>query len=113
VTNGGSILAGIDGRSATARRYADLIRAIVVDQGGAGQLSEARSSLIRRFAGASVLCEVIEANIASGKKIDITEYATLVSTAVRVAQRIGIDRRAKNILPALADYIEGKAESVE
>ena len=43
----------------------------------------------------------------------LRSYATLISHAVRVAQRIGIDRRAKTIVPDLHDYIEGKAEPVK
>jgi hypothetical protein len=37
----------------------------------------------------------------------------LTSTLVRIAQRIGIDRRAKHIVPDLRDYIEGRATGEE
>jgi hypothetical protein len=30
----------------------------------------------------------------------------LCSTLVRIAQRIGIDRRSKNITPSVRDYLE-------
>ena len=106
VTNGADILPGVDGRSLIARRYRDIIAAITIDQNGAGGLSEARQQLIRRFAAASVLAEEMEARLANGEQIDISEHATLSSTLVRLASRIGIDRIARNITPTVSDYIE-------
>jgi hypothetical protein len=58
------LLPDVDGRSAIARRYRDIVSAILVDQGGADQCSEARKQLIRRFAAASVLAEQMEAALA-------------------------------------------------
>jgi len=51
------------------------------------------------------LAEQLESRLARGEEIDIQEHSLLVSTMVRVAQRIGIDRRAKNITPSLAEYL--------
>jgi hypothetical protein len=103
------LLAGIDGRSATARRYKEILTTIIADQGGADRLSETRSQLIRRFAAASVLAETIEARIIEGEPVDLNEHAQLSSTLVRLAQRIGIDRRARNVTPTLSEYLEAKA----
>jgi hypothetical protein len=113
VSNGGDILPGVDLRSATARRYRDLVALIAVDQGGIDRLSEARVQLIRRFAAAACLAENLEAQLASGAAIDITEHCALTSTLVRVAQRIGINRVPKNITPALADYLDNCAAANE
>jgi hypothetical protein len=44
------------------------------------------------------LAEQLESRLARGEEIDIQEHSLLVSTLVRVAQRIGIDRRAPNRL---------------
>lgn len=109
VTNGSDVLPGVDLRSATARRYRDLFEALCVDQGGADRLSEARLQLIRRFCAASVLAEAMEARLAAGERVDVTEFCTLASTAVRISNRIGIDRRARNVTPTLQDYIAGRA----
>jgi hypothetical protein len=105
VTNGKEVLPGVDGRSLIARRYRDIIAAITVDQNGAGHLSEARQQLIRRFAAASVLAEAMEARLANGQQIDITEHALLCSTLCRVSTRIGLDRIARNITPTVSDYV--------
>jgi hypothetical protein len=110
VTNGGAILAGlVDGRSRAARRYTDLIAAVVADQGGRDSMSEARMQLARRFSALAVQCEQFETELANGKQIDITEYATLTSTLVRVVSRIGLNRVAKNITPSLHEYLADEA----
>jgi hypothetical protein len=109
VTNGNDLLPGIDGRSATARRYRDVLAALTSDQGGADRLSEARLQLCRRFAAAAVLAEAMESHLVSGEQIDLQEHALLASTLVRLSQRIGIDRRAKDITPGLKDYLTRKA----
>lgn len=105
VTNGSDLLPGIDGRSIVARRYRDIAGAILVDQGGIDQCSESRKQLIRRFAAAAVLAEQMEAKLARGEEIDISEHALLCSTLIRVGQRIGIDRVPKDVSPSLADYL--------
>ena len=43
--------------------------------------------------------------LARGEEIDVERHALLCSTLTRLAQRIGIDRRAKNITPSLAEYL--------
>ena len=105
ITNGADILPGVDGRSLIARRYRDIAAQIAADQGGADRCSEARAQLIRRFAAAAVMAEAMEAQLANGESIDVAEHALLSSTLVRLASRIGIDRRAKNITPTLREYL--------
>ena len=110
VSNGVDVLPDVDGRSVIARRYRDIVNAIVGDQGGIDHISEVRLQLIRRFAAAAVLAEQMEAALARGQKIDIDKHAVLSSTLVRIAQRLGLDRRAKNVTPSLNEYLEGKAD---
>lgn len=105
VTNGRDLLPNCDQRSAIARRYRDVINAILVDQAGIDGCSEARRQLIRRFAAVSVLAEQLESRLVSGEQIDINEHATLSSTLVRLAQRIGIDRRMRDVTPSLSEYL--------
>jgi hypothetical protein len=109
VSNHNSLLPGIDGRSAQARRFRDIVAQLVQDQGGLDQMSEARLQLVRRFAAVAVIAEQMEGDLTSGKVVNITEYASLSSTLVRVAQRIGINRRLKNVTPDLQDYLEAHA----
>ena len=64
-----------------------------------------RRQLIRRFSAACVLAEELEGRLARGEEIEVERHALLCSTLTRLAQRIGIDRRAKNITPSLGDYL--------
>lgn len=111
ISNGGDVLPNVDGRSLVARRYRDIASAIVADQGGAEHCAEARLQLIRRFAAAAVLAETMEAKLANGETIDIAEHAQLTSAMVRVATRIGIGRRAKNLTPTVREYVNAKAKA--
>lgn len=111
--NGGNVFADVDGRSVSARRYRDVLRALMVDQGGADQCSELRKQLVRRFAAAAVLAEQLEARLAYGDEIDITAHALLASTLVRIARCIGIDRPAKNTTPILREYLAAKTTEIK
>jgi hypothetical protein len=51
------------------------------------------------------LAEQLEAKLARGEQIDIQEYSLLVSTMVRVAQRIGLDRVPRDVAPSLVEYL--------
>ena len=66
---------------------------------------ETRMQLIRRFASGAVLAEALEARLVKGEQVDIAEHALLSSTLVRLAQRIGINRVAKDVSPTLGDYL--------
>ena len=101
-----------------ARRYRDISSQIAADQGSLDRCSEVRLQLIRRFAAASVLAEMMEARLANGERIDVTEHALLASTLVRIARQIGINRIAKTV-PTLSQYLSSSrtriidAEEVE
>lgn len=109
----GRLLPGIDGRSMPARRYRDIASQIISDQGGADQLAEVRLQLIRRFAASSVMAEFMEAKLARGEEIDVQEHAVQCSNLVKIAKLIGVDRRAKEIVPTLKQYLESTAEAHE
>jgi len=108
LTNGTALLPDVDGRSVIARRLKDITSAILADQGGAEQCSESRLQLVRRFAAAAVLAEQMESRLANGEQIDIQEHALLCSTLTRLAQRIGIERRAKEVTPSVSEYLAAK-----
>ena len=105
VSNGHDVLPDVDGRSVIARRYRDIARAILVDQGGVEQCSESRQQLVRRFAAAAVLAEQMESKLARGDEIDVQQHALLCSSLVRLAQRIGIERVARDVTPSLGDLL--------
>ena len=114
VTNGNQWLPNVDGRSLIARRYRDIASAIMIDQGDAALVSEARAQLVRRFSAAAVLAEQMEARLANGETIDISEHSLLCSTLVRLAGKLGISRIPKEIeASSLDEYLQSKATADE
>jgi hypothetical protein len=111
VTNGHALPRNVDGRSGIARRYRDILAGLTSDQGGADHMSEARTQLCRRFAALAVQAEQLEVRLANGEQIDIAEHATLSSTLVRLASRIGVDRVPRDVSPTLGELL--RADSAE
>jgi hypothetical protein len=111
ISNGKDLLPNVDGRSIIARRFRDISNAILADQAGIDQCSEARLQLIRRFAACAVIAEQMEAALARGEPINIAEHSQLSSTLTRLASRIGIERRSRNVTPTLSDYLRTKHEA--
>jgi hypothetical protein len=105
LTNHRDLLPGLDGRSAEARRFRDLVRAYISDAGGIEQCSEVKLGLLRRLAAASVLVETFENSIFKGKPVNVSEFCNLASTVVRLSQRAGINRVPKNVTPSVEDYV--------
>jgi hypothetical protein len=94
-----------DGRHAQARRFRDLVRAFIADQGGIENCTEVKIGLARRLAAATVLSEEIEGKAVNGEAIDIGEFCQLASTTVRLAQRLGVERVPRDVTPTLADIL--------
>jgi hypothetical protein len=103
VTNHKDLLPGLDGRSASARRYRDLVNSYIADMGGLDRCSDIKLGLLRRLAAVTVQAEVLEAKMVNGEQVDIGTLCTLASTTVRLSQRLGIERVPKDISPTLAD----------
>ena len=102
------MLPGLDGRSATARRFRDLVNAFVADMGGLERCSEVRLGLVRRLAATTVQAEMLEARMVNGDAIDIATLCTLASTTVRLSQRLGLERRARNVTPSVGQYLAAR-----
>src|SRR6476660_681608 len=111
VTNHKDLLPGLDDRSATARRFRDLVNAFVADMGGLDRCSEIRLGLVRRLAATTVQAEMLEARMVNGEAIDIATLCTLASTTVRISQRLGLERRARNVSSSLGDVIRAEQQS--
>jgi hypothetical protein len=109
LTNHKDILPNVrDGRSGAARRFRDLVRSYITDLGGLDNISEVKLGLLRRLAGVTVQSETLEAMMVNGQLIPVAELCMLASTAVRISQRLGLSRVARDVtpLPNVAAYIE-------
>jgi hypothetical protein len=96
VANGSKLLPLTDGRSATARRFKDLIDDISADLGGADRLSEGQRQLVRRAAMLSAECERQEAlSIRGDAEFDCEAYGVMCDRLGRLFGRIGLERVAR------------------
>lgn len=113
-TYGKPLLPGVNGNSPPYRRYQAIVRALAVDAGGVDMVGAAKAQLFRRYAAAGVLAEQIEIRIAKGEQIDLntlTTFATLASTQVRIASRIGVERVPRDISgPTLGELLRAEDE---
>jgi hypothetical protein len=99
---------GLDGRSALARRYRDLVAEFVSDLGGADVISAAQRAIVRRAASLCVWCEAVEVRLAAGEEIDIAPYTTAANSLRRLVVDIGLERRARDVTPSLDAYLRAK-----
>ena len=74
ITNGKQMLAGIDGRSAEARRYRDLAMSFADDLGGAAVLTEAQRALVFQAASLVVQSEALNGAIIRGEEVDVEQH---------------------------------------
>jgi hypothetical protein len=95
----------LDGRTNAAKVFDRLVVDIEGDLGGRDQLSTIERALVEAFAGACVTLHHLNAKLALGEEIDLSQHAQAVSAMVRVASRLGLQRRAKDVGPTLADVI--------
>jgi hypothetical protein len=87
VANRTRLIAGVDGRSATARRYRDLIREytdFVREHGGGLDLSPAELGMIRQAAAITLRAEQLQASVVLDQPVLTDELVRLSSEARRI-----------------------------
>jgi hypothetical protein len=85
----------LDGRTSAAKLFDRLVVAIEADLGGHDQLSTIECALVEAFAGAAVTLHNLNTRLALGEEINLAQHAQAVSAMVRVASRLGLQRRQK------------------
>jgi hypothetical protein len=104
ISNGKDLfLEGVDGRSALARRFRDILAQLVSDSGG------------RPLGGSKHHCPpsnhvsgVVRAGRAkatAGETLSIGEYATATNTLRRLLLDLGLERRMRDITPSIDAYL--------
>ena len=103
----------LDGRSTAAKLFDRLIGDIESDLGGHDQLSAIELALVEAFAGAAVLASDLNTRLALGQQIDVGSHSTCISAMVRVASRLGIHRRTRDVTPSLSQYLQQQPDDVQ
>jgi hypothetical protein len=92
----------LDGRTNAAKLFAKLVTEIESDLGGREALSTIERALVEAFVGATVTLHALNAQLALGQPIDLGQHAQAVSAMVRVASRLGLQRRPRDV----QDYLD-------
>ena len=98
----------VDGRSSSARRFRDSVRAYEVEVGA--NLTEVEHSLIRQAAALAFKAEILESDLVNGNPVDGDQLIRLTGTAKRILSALG-DKASKRKPPAptLQDHIAQRA----
>ena len=69
-----------------------------------------RAELIKAFCGAATTLQYLNVQVALGEtgEIDLSGYATIASTMLRIGSRLGLSRRAKPVVD-LDTYLAAQA----
>jgi hypothetical protein len=86
---------------------------IYADLGGEAELSRVEKELIAGFAGAALIVNDLNCKLMLGRDVDPLHHAQACSTLVRVASRVGIHRRARDVTPRLSEYLSELPEDVD
>jgi hypothetical protein len=107
ISNGSTLLPGVDGRSTWVRRCRDIIASHLSDMRGPDNTSAAERSLIRRAATLTVELERLEAKFATAGEAndsDLDLYQRGAGNLRRLLEAVGIQRRSKPV-QSLRDYL--------
>lgn len=108
ITNGSVLLPGVDGRSAWVRRCKDVIAAHLSDLGGEDNTSAAERSIVRRASVLTVELERLEAKFALAGEASVNDldlYQRTAGNLRRLLEAVGLQRRARDMTPSLAEYL--------
>jgi hypothetical protein len=100
----------LDGRTSASRVFNQLTSQIISDLGGEDNVSTVMRELIASFAASSLLQRGQITKLLSGERIDISEFAAIAVSLIRGANRIGTERRSRNVTPTLGDILREDLE---
>ena len=95
--------------SSAGRFFDKMVRDIQIDLGGRRQVSRIEDELIRAFAGAATRLQYLNSQVLLGDtgEIDLSGYATIASTMLRIGCRLGLSRRQLDVTQSL-DQIQAE-----
>ena len=95
--------------SGAGRFFVKMVNEIRGDLGGRGQTTRVADELIEAFAGCATALRYQTHEILMGEAdLDLTGYATLASTMLRIGTRLGLYPRKKTV-PTMAEFLAERA----
>jgi hypothetical protein len=102
VTNGSKLVAGVDGRTKTARRYKDLVASFSADL---GTLNEGQRAIVAQAAALTVQSERLNGAMLRGEMADIEQIVRCANVLSRSLKQIRAWASAKPKTTMMADYL--------
>jgi hypothetical protein len=99
--------ANLDQRTLAARKFDNQVAQIKADLGG--DLSAIELALVESFCGATVMLDDMNVQVLTGQKVDVADYCQLTSTLTRVASRLGLRRKPRDVTPSLGSYLADRS----
>jgi hypothetical protein len=101
-------LVQIDKQTGAGRFFDRMVREIERDLGGRQHLSRIELELVRAFAGGATTLQYLNSQVVLGEiaELDLSAYSTVASTMLRIGTRLGFRRRARDVTPSVAEYLE-------
>ncbi|MER9285070.1 hypothetical protein [Mesorhizobium australicum] len=99
----------LDRRTRAAQATFELRDQIAKDLGGIDRLSAMKREIVDSAALLGAMIKDAGATYLSGDPVDLGEFMALTNAQRRLLADIGLERRAKDITPSLADIIAGHA----
>ena len=84
-----------------------MVREIESDLGGRRHITRIQGELIRAFASAATTLQYLNVQVALGaSEIDLSGYATIASTMLRIGSRLGLHRVPSDVTPDPLEYAQ-------
>jgi len=106
--------AQLDGRSNIAKMFDRMVTDVENDLGGQSELSTIERQLVEAFVGSALIVHHLNARLLTlddGGDIDLAAHAAAGSLLVKIATRLGLKRRQRELMPTLNEYLRAKQRS--
>ncbi len=116
LTNDPLRVGGLDGRSAAARRFRDLVSNLADDVGGQDKINESTKILVRQAAALTVQVESLQGKIVASEDINLEQLTRLSNVLGRTLARLGLRKPApkqRTLQDYMAERSAAKAASGE
>jgi hypothetical protein len=94
----------LDGRTHAAKAFEKLYGDIHADLGN--DLTAVERALVEGFCGATIVLQALNTKLALGEAVDLTEHASVCSSMVRIAAKIGLSRRSRIVSGLIEAEVE-------
>jgi hypothetical protein len=93
------VRAELDGRTNAAKAFDKLAGEIIADLGGREVCTSLEVNLVEAYVGAALQVEALNCRQLLGEPVDLGMYCLLASTMTRIASRLGLRRRSRDVTP--------------